>query len=118
MTQETGITFDEAQEIRENCKRTIALADALTRLHDNPDFKMVFIDHYMEKEPARLVHLLGDASVNMGDKKEAIREDVHERMIGIARFAEFIRGTYAMASMAENTLQDLNTEIAQYDAIV
>lgn len=118
MTQETGITFDEAQEIRENCKHTIALADALTRLHDNPDFKMVFIDHYMEKEPARLVHLLGDASVNMGDKKEAIREDVQERMIGIARFAEFVRGIYAMASMAENTLQDLNTEIAQYDAIV
>lgn len=118
MTQETGITFDEAQEIRENCKHTIALANALTRLHDNPDFKMVFIDHYMQKEPARLVHLLGDMSVNMGDKKEAIREDVHERMIGIARFAEFIRGVYAMASMAENTLQDLNTEIAQYDAIV
>ena len=118
MTQETGITFEEAQQIRENCKHQIALADALTRLHDNPDFKMVFIDHYMEKEPARLVHLLGDVSVNMGDKKEAIREDVKERMIGIARFAEFIRGTYAMANMAENTLQDLNTEISQYDAIV
>ena len=118
MTQETGITFDEAQQIRENCKHTIALADALTRLHDNPDFKMVFIDHYMEKEPARLVHLLGDASVYMSDKKEAIREDVKERMIGIARFAEFIRSMYTMASMAENTLKDLNTEIAQYDAIV
>lgn len=115
MSQETGITFDEAQEIRENCKHTIALADALTRLYSNPDFKMVFIDHYMEKEPSRLVHLLGDASVNMGDKKEAIREDVHERMIGIARFAEFIRGVYAMANMAENTLKDLNTEITKYD---
>lgn len=115
MSQETGITFDEAQEIRENCKHTIALADALTRLYSNPDFKMVFINHYMEKEPARLVHLLGDASVNMGDKKEAIREDVHERMIGIARFAEFIRGIYAMANMAENTLKDLNTEITKYD---
>ena len=118
MTQETGITFDEAQEIRENCKHTIALADALTRLRGNPDFNTVFIDHYMEKEPARLVHLLGDASINMGDKKEAIREDVKERMIGIARFAEFIRGIYTMANVAENTLQDLNTKIAQYDTIV
>lgn len=118
MTQETGITFNEAQEIRENCKKQIALADALTRLHDNPDFKMVFIDHYMEKEPARLVHLLGDASVNMGDKKDAIREDVKERMIGIARFAEFIRSTYALANMAENTLHDLNIEISQYNEMV
>lgn len=118
MTQETGITFDEAQEIRENCKKQIALADALTRLHDNPDFKMVFIDHYMEKEPARLVHLLGDASVNMGDKKDAIREDVKERMIGIARFAEFIRSVYALANMAENTLHDLNIEISQYNEMV
>lgn len=118
MTQETGISFEEAQQIRENCKHQIALADALTRLHDNPDFKMVFIDHYMEKEPARLVHLLGDVTVNMGDKKEAIREDVKERMIGIARFAEFIRGTYSMAHMAENTLQDLNAEISQYSELV
>ena len=79
---------------------------------------MVFIDHYMEKEPARLVHLLGDASVNMGDKKDAIREDVKERMIGIARFAEFIRSTYALANMAENTLHDLNIEISQYNEMV
>lgn len=118
MAQETGITFDEAQQMREKCKQQIALADALSRLHDNPDFKLVFINHYLEQEPVRLVQLLGDVSVNMGDKKEAIRADVQERMIGIARFAEYIRGTFALAGMAENTLNDLNAEIAQYEEIV
>lgn len=113
MNDMTVITAEQANGMRQACKEKIALAIALERLETNPDFQM-FITEYLEKEPVRLVHLLGDASVNMSDKKESFRADIQERMVGISRLAEFMRNINMLANQARKTLEDLsNAEIGE-----
>ena len=101
-----NITPEQANAIRKECQEHIERKKLLDRLNQNPDFQNL-IKFYLEEEPARLVHLYGDPSINMGDKKEVHREEIHERLIGIARFAEFLRGISAIAIQMEKQLQDL-----------
>ena len=105
--QVISITAEQANQIRLDCQHQIDLAQSLERLHNNEDFKKVFIKEYTEKESARLVSLLSEASFNMSGKKQEYREDIQERMLGIARFEEFIRNTFRLAEQAEKTLDDL-----------
>lgn len=112
MNEPIGITIEQAMEMKKDCQRKIDIADALTRLHDNPDFKLVFLDEYIESESTRLVNLLGDVSINNGDKKVVYREDIQERMIGIARFSEYIRNAYVLANIARKSIDDINEQIS------
>lgn len=103
----TELTAQMANQMREECKAKIILSDALYRLEGNPDFRLI-CEEYLEKEPARLVHLLADANMNLGGKKEIHREEIKERMIGAARFSEFMRNIHMLAERASKTIEDLN----------
>lgn len=105
---EVTISSNEAEAIRKECHKRIELRNALSRLMTNPDFKKVFMEEYLESEPKRLVLLLGDTVINQSEKKEMYRTDFHERMIGVARFDEFMRQIYNIANQAENQLNNLN----------
>lgn len=109
-TQDTvTISAMEANRMREACKKQIDLAEAMTRLEQNQDFKKVFIDNYEKDEAVRLVGLLAEQTITMSDKKDMFMKDINERMIGIARFGEYVRGIYAIADRAAKTLEDLNS---------
>ena len=111
---EVTITSEEARALRNECNRKIELANALSRLFINEDFKRVFLEEYQKEEAARLVSLFGEASFNMSGKKEEHREEFMERIIGISRFSEFTRNVFRMAEQAHKTLEDLsNAEILQ-----
>ena len=103
-----GLTVEELHQRREELKEFIARAEALTRLQNNADFKLVITDGYMEDEAIRLVHLLGDARFNSDDKKAAYREDFQERMIGIARLSEYFRSIFQLSGQAQRELDGLN----------
>ena len=103
-----GLTVEELHQRREELKKFNAKAEALTRLQNNADFKLVITDGYMEDEAIRLVHLLGDARFNSDDKKAAYREDFQERMIGIARLSEYFRSIFQLSSQAQRELDGLN----------
>lgn len=103
-----GLTVEELHQRREELKKFNARAEALTRLQNNADFKLVITDGYMEDEAIRLVHLLGDARFNSDDKKAAYREDFQERMIGIARLSEYFRSVFQLSSQAQRELDGLN----------
>lgn len=103
-----GLTVEELHQRREELKKFNARAEALTRLQNNADFKLVITDGYMEDEAIRLVHLLGDARFNSDDKKAAYREDFQERMIGIARLSEYFRSIFQLSSQAQRELDGLN----------
>ena len=105
------ITAQEAQAMRENCNHLIDLQDSLIRLKNNADFKKVFMNEYVQKEAVRLVGLLGDTVINQAPNKEALREDFHERMIGIARFSEFMRQINALGNKAREQLEQINKAI-------
>ena len=103
-----GLTVEELHQRREELKEFSAKAEALTRLQNNADFKLVITDGYMEDEAIRLVHLLGDARFNSDDKKAAYREDFQERMIGIARLSEYFRSIFQLSGQAQRELDGLN----------
>ena len=103
-----GLTVEELHQRREELKKFSARAEALTRLQNNADFKLVVTDGYMEDEAIRLVHLLGDARFNSDDKKTAYREDFQERMIGIARLSEYFRSIFQLSGQAQRELDGLN----------
>ena len=103
-----GLTVEELHQRREELKEFSAKAEALTRLQNNADFKLVITDGYMEDEAIRLVHLLGDARFNSDDKKAAYREDFQERMIGIARLSEYFRNIFQLSGQAQRELDGLN----------
>ena len=111
-----GLTVEELHQRREELKKFSAKAEALTRLQNNADFKLVITDGYMEDEAIRLVHLLGDARFNSDDKKAAYREDFQERMIGIARLSEYFRSIFQLSGQAQRELDGLNqAETEFYD---
>ena len=103
-----GLTVEELHQRREELKKFSARAEALTRLQNNADFKLIITDGYMEDEAIRLVHLLGDARFNSDDKKAAYREDFQERMIGIARLSEYFRSIFQLSGQAQRELDGLN----------
>lgn len=105
--KEIGLTPEQANALREECKKTIEIANALARLEQNADYKKVFLEEYLHDEPARLVNLLGETQWNMSDKKDMFRFNLQEQMIGIARFSEFIRMVYMKAEQAKKNLDDL-----------
>lgn len=109
-----NITPEQANAIRKDCNEHIERKNMLDRLNQNPDFQTL-TKFYMEEEPSRLVQLYGEPSINLGDKRELHREEIHERLIGIARFAEFLRGIHMLAQQAEKQLQDLQK--AETDAV-
>lgn len=102
-----SITVEQAKAMREKCKENISRGQALNRLYDNADFKLIFLKEYIEKEPSRIVCLLGDASINGSSKKFEQREEFHESMIGIARFAEYLRKIFLQAELAEREMEML-----------
>lgn len=103
----TELTMQQAEKMKEECKAKIELDNALLRLEANPDFKRL-CEHYLEEEPARLVNLLADPNINLGSQKAVNREELQERMIGIARFSEYLRNIRLLAERANKTLEDLS----------
>ena len=101
------LTPEQLQTYKKDLQNKIDLAKSLDRLHDNEDFKKVFLDHYIDEEPSRLVLLLGEPSFNYSSDKKEKREDIQERMIGIARFAEFTRNVFAISKQASESLETL-----------
>ena len=111
-----GLTIEELNQRRNELNKFKAKAEALNRLQNNADFKLVITDGYMEDEAIRLVHLLGDTRFNSDGKKAEHREDFQERMIGIARLSEYFRSIYQLNYQAQRELDGLNeAETEFYD---
>ena len=106
--QQIEISQDELIELKEKAKRQITIAEALSRLHNNPDFKLVFLENYLKEEPVRLVHMLGSIDIIYGNHKEACAQDNHEQMIGIARLYSYMRNVFKIADNAQKTLDQIN----------
>lgn len=89
------ITLDQADEV-------IAAGDALKRLYSNADFKRVFLDHLLTKEPVRLTYLLADANM----RSEHARAGVLKDLDTIAGLQSFMRTLPQLAEMARIAKDD------------
>lgn len=101
------VTIEQVNKMLEEDRKHIELADALGRLFENPDFKKVFLEDYLEREAIRQVGLLGDSTIGINKDKHILREDIQERMIGIARFKSHIRWIFMQGDTARNRTEQL-----------
>lgn len=99
---------DEIIALRNECNAIISMRDSLRKLESNPDFAKV-INAYLQGEPVRIAMLYGDASLNQDPQKFGIhRRELEERIIGVARFAEYLRSLHQRAAIAEKQLYDID----------
>ena len=99
---------DEMIALRNECNAIIAMRDSLRKLEQNPDFARV-VNAYLQGEPVRIAMLYGDASLNQDpEKREIHRKELEERIIGVARFAEYLRSLHQRAAIAEKQLYDID----------
>ena len=121
MSTQHDVTLEQIVEMREDCKRYIDRADALNRLTNNADFKLVFIEGYTKDYAARLVGLLGEQNLNLGGNKALEREEIMESLHGVARFQTYMNNVYKLANQAVNQLESIseaeNECLKSYDIV-
>lgn len=77
------------------------MSEAATKLSQNPSFKKLILSEYIEKEPVRLTHLLGQPHTMIKD------EDILETLKGISQFRSWIRMVESSVDLARiQELQD------------
>lgn len=114
MSTQHDVTLEQIAEMREDCKRYIDRADALNRLTNNADFKLVFIEGYTKDYAARLVGLLGEQNLNLGGNKALEREEIMESLHGVARFQTYMNNVYKLANQAVNQLESISEAENEY----
>ena len=114
MSTQHDVTLEQIAEMREDCKRHIDRADALNRLANNADFKLVFMEGYTKDYAARLVGLLGEQNLNLGGNKALEREEIMESLHGVARFQTYMNNVYKLANQAVNQLENISEAENEY----
>ena len=114
MSTQHDVTLEQIAEMREDCKRCIDRADALKRLVNNADFKLVFMEGYTKDYAARLVGLLGEQNLNLGGNKALEREEIMESLHGVARFQTYMNNVYKLANQAVNQLESISEAENEY----
>ena len=114
MSTQHDVTLEQIAEMREDCKRHIDRADALNRLANNADFKLVFMEGYTKDYAARLVGLLGEQNLNLGGNKALEREEIMESLHGVARFQAYMNNVYKLANQAVNQLESISEAENEY----
>jgi hypothetical protein len=85
----------------DNAKKAMDLAEALKRLHDNPDFKAVILEDYFHEEAHRAVLLKADQHMMTPEKQQMI-DDVITSIGGLYNYFGKI---YRMAEMSARALE-------------
>lgn len=82
--QQLQIIQDEISLARKNAESVIKLSDAVKRLLDNEDFKLVVSEHYFDIELKKVA-----TTISMNSNEDLVRRDV-VRLKGIHCFREFL----------------------------
>lgn len=91
------------QDIELNIKQAQVLVDtgnALERLRNNRDFKMIISTGYFEQEAVRLVHLKGDPSMQTPEFQESIIKQID----AIAALNQYFQTVFHRAALAEKAI--------------
>ncbi len=86
----------------EQKKEMIAIGDAIQRIVRTRDWKKLIETEYLEKEPQRLVTLLA----HPGMQDDASQKEIHNQMVAIAYFRQFIATQLHFSEMAKESLPE------------
>ena len=93
--EQLEITIDQA-------KANIDMADALQRLYDNKDFKIVITNGYFTDEASRLVLAKAMPELSGDDAQK----DIENCIIAIGHFRQHLNSIFVKGNMAQKALHD------------
>lgn len=96
------LTLEQYEEAKAHYQTIIERGDAARRLADNPDFKSLVLEGYLDNEPNRLANLM--ASGRLNDK---VFSDCTRQIRSVADFREFMKDIINQSTMAEDELKGL-----------
>ena len=91
----------------EAAKEAVKKKEAITRLFENPDFKLIFEKGYFEENAARLVGLLNDPEFASEEKKQELMND----MMGISATKQYLLSTYRIGEQMEMSIKASEEEL-------
>jgi len=104
----TNASAEHSIEISiEIAQKAVDKAEAIVRLLNNPDFKLVVVEGYFEKEPARLVGLLTDPE--MSDPES--QKNLHNDMLGISSFRNHLINMQRLGRQMAQSIKSSEEEL-------
>lgn len=94
-----GLTLEEFEAHREACTSIVDQADAAVDLFDNPQFKTLIVDGFMQAEP----HALAD-KIASGKFNENSQKNMFLQLQGIGFLREFLSDIIAKGNLARDEL--------------
>lgn len=85
----------------------IKLSEALERLENNPDFKLVIIDGYLNSKALDSVSLLARPEI----KKRGERADIMEDLVAISNFQYYLWMIKELGGVAKQNLTEVNSTV-------
>ena len=101
----------ELEATIEEAKAGIALANALDRLHQNKDFRLVMLKTFMEDEAIRLVHLKGHPNQVDAESQSII----NTRIDSIGSVRNFFGSVQQQGKLFQNALEEAEAELEGID---
>lgn len=92
----------------ENYKELVERRRTALRLSDNADFKKLILDEFLVKECARYAQLSADPALSPDERADALA-----LAQAAGHLKRFLSVTVQMGAHAENTMADLEDEIAE-----
>jgi len=87
----------------EQAKELIKYRDALMRLQQNKDFKLIMSEGYFKNEASRLVLLRADPSIQEDPK---IVRSIDDKIIAVGELRQYFITTLARGHQAEESLKE------------
>ena len=83
------MSINQAKEVLETTDNSYAVMmyEALSRLHDNPDFQKVILEGYFKDEPIRITSLLATDYV----RREGVRPVLMEKLVAISSLEDYFQ---------------------------
>lgn len=99
----------------ESAHEAVAKAEALERLQDNPDFKLVIKEGYFVKESCRLIRARGLRSANF-ETQENMRVLIERDMEGISTLGAYFGLIFQEGNAAAEALESDQDTLAELNA--
>ena len=99
------MSINQTKEMLETTDNSYAVEmyEALSRLHDNPDFQKVILEGYFKNEPVRITSLLATDYV----RREGVRPVLMERLVAISALEEFFQIIIQMGAPLDDEDEDI-----------
>ena len=94
------MSINQAKEVLETTDNSYAVMmyEALSRLHDNPDFQKVILEGYFKDEPIRITSLLATDYV----RREGVRPVLMEKLVAISTLEDYFQTIIQLGNIPDD----------------